>query len=203
MRRSLLLLLSSLLVLVAPACGGSEPSPTPTPTSLPAGPPFELGKTHTFTQLGFSMAYPVGWKVGYSTIASGEATTHLSQLPEDHARLKFGRSVAGYQVMYGWLGAGAMSVNDVPRGNVPRFIQWMKTELGYEASGPPDKADVFGAPALRTTGVFGLGLIAECLVGNPGKFWYFLCFGALSEEALEEFMPTLERMLASIKPVDR
>ena len=94
-----------------------------------------------------------------------------------------------------------MSVNDVPKGDVPRFIQWMKTGLGYEASGPPDKADVFGAPALRTTGVFGLGMIAKCLVGNPGKIWYFLCLGAPSEEALAEFMPTWEQMLASIKPV--
>ena len=74
MRGSSALILSSLLVLVASACGRSETEPTP--TSEPA---FEIFLTHRFVAWGYSMAYPAGWIPGL-----GQRTTFISETFEDH-----------------------------------------------------------------------------------------------------------------------
>lgn len=80
-------------------------------------------------------------------------------------------------------------------------METLTHDFGYQASGPPTEGGLFHTAALRSLGTFGLGLIADCMVGNPGEFWYMLCIGAPSEHALDEFGPTWERMLASAKPI--
>ena len=59
----------------------------------------------------------------------------------------------------------------------------------------------FGAPARRFTGTVGFARIVNCLLGRTAKSAFLLCIGAPSEQALDEFMPTWEQMLASIEPV--
>ena len=95
-RGSLLLLPSTLLVLVATACGQSDTGPPPpTPTATPR---FELGVTHTFNSWGYSMAYPAGWLTGLN-----QRTTFVSELFEDHDNRNWPllgppRPTKGYQV---------------------------------------------------------------------------------------------------------
>ena len=192
------------------ACGGSD---TPTAVSIPTSPPTassvlrELGLTesHTFPkQLGFSMAYPSGWNVGYGwTGITGIRSTHISELTDDAPDdSRLGKPVAGYQVVYFQNSANRLvRFHNVAPTELSGFLETLRHDFGYEVSAPPEEASAFGTDALRSRGTFGHGLIADCLVGNPGALWYMLCIGAPSKKALDEFIPTWEQMLASVKPV--
>ena len=147
------------------------------------------------------MAYPSGWMVGHRGLEVSHVT-FISQLTEDHARLNFGRQVAGYQVLY-WADTDERmrKWHDVLPGDFSGYLEVLEGEWGYDLSAGPEESRVLGAPAFWARGTFGLGLIADCLIGNPrGEWWFHLCIGAPSEEALDEFMPTWDLMLASIKP---
>ena len=200
----LVLILSyTLAVLVAAACGGSKPSPTalPAPTSavptVSSGSPFQLTETRTFGRFGYSMAYPSGWLIRVS-----QNTTLMSELGADHDRdwpscCGGPRATKGYQA--------SLTLESFP----PNVREWTMEGLqnryglahNLQVAGVPTEAQVFGVPARRVTGTLGFGRVVNCLFGLTEKLGFLLCLEAPSEQALSEFMPTWEQMLASIRPV--
>ena len=187
-RGSLALLLSALLVLVASACGRSDTGPTP--TSEPA---FELFLTHKYIAWGYSMAYPAGWLPGLS-----QRTTFISETFEDHEIRKWPllgppRPVKGYQVTLSLPYAAQYYLS-----NNLRPEDWL---VWHNMSGEYTETHWFGVPAKRFTGTVGFGRVVNCLLGRTAESAFLLCLGAPSEQALDEFMPTWDKMLASIKPV--
>ena len=189
-RGSLLPLLSTLLVLVGTACGESDAGPAPpTPTATPR---FELGVTHTFNSWGHSMVYPAGWLTGVN-----QRTTFVSELFEDHDNRNWPllgppRQTEGYQVTLSlpYPAEYYLSFDIRPE-------DWL---IRQNMSGEWTETQWLGAPAARFTGTVGFGRIVNCLRGNTAESEFLLCLGAPSEQTLDEFMPTWERMLASIKP---
>ena len=195
-----------LMMVLAVACG-SDPTPTavPIPTFSPSS-VLELGlsETHTFDKLGFSMAYPAGW------LTRSSGTTHLiSELNQDHEKAwpskpgwtQSPRATKGYQV--------SLSVRS--KAELLGHFATRKLDdamglfaVGYSLQVPSEHnvAQMFrGEPALRVTGTLGYGRVVNCIVGHNPVSIFLLCLGAPSEQALAEFMPTWEQMLASVEPV--
>ena len=204
MRTALVLLPVTLLVLAATACGQSDAEPAPpTPTAVPE---LELGVTHTITSWGYSMAYPTGWLTGL-----GNRATFISELIEDHNNRvwpMFGtpRPITGYQVSLTmtprvFLDPVTRSPVDIP-ADLDGLRNWYENNYTLRAPGESTQAQMLGVPALRLAGTLGFGRAAECFIGLTEKFAFLFCLGAPTEQALDEFMPTWERMLATIKPVD-
>lgn len=156
----------------------------------------ELGltETYSFDQLGFSIAYPTGWLTGSSGI-----TRLISEVEEDHDKawpakagwIQTPRATKGYQVSLTLLAA--------------RWVQTMEELMAFyrNAYSLREQSElrveqVFrGEPAVRFTGTLGYGRLVNCLGGYDRRFIYTLCLGAPSEQALSEFMPTWEQMLAT------
>ena len=212
MRRNLFLLTSTLLVLVATACdSNASPTAVPAPTSPPPSSSGleELGltETYTFNRMGFSMAYPAGWLTGSSGI-----TRLISELDEDHDKAwpnkgsnyrQTPRATKGYQVSLSRMS----KIEHIERfstflGSLDAVMGFFTTNYTLAVPSESNAAQTFrGEPALRVTGTLGFGRVVDCIVGHDPVFMFLFCLGAPSEQALDEFMPTWEQMLASIKPV--
>ena len=206
MRRGLLLLPSTLLLLVVTACGGSAsptavPAPTAPPLSSSALDELGLSETHTFTSMGFSMPYPAGWLTGVSF-----RTNIISELKEDHSKgfpntPGIPRPTKGYQITLTVLSKDVYLKRSAR--NLDGLLSRWASGYGLKAPDESVQAQMFrGAPALRVTGTMGFNRIVNCLIGQNEEFAYLLCLGAPTEQALAEFMATWEQMLASIHPVD-
>lgn len=206
MRAGLVVLTSSLLVLVATACGSSAPTPTavltPTLAPLSSSALEELGlsETYAFSSMGFSMAHPTGWLTGVSF-----RTNIISELEEDHSKgfpntPGIPRPTKGYQVTLTVLSKDVYLKRSAR--NLDGLLSRWASGYGLKAPDESVQAQMFrGTPALRVTGTMGFNRIVNCLIGQNEEFAYLLCLGAPTEMALAEFTPTWERMLASIKPV--
>ena len=203
-------LTASLIMVLATACAGSGSLPTPTavPTHTPppaasSGPgDSDLTETQTFTRLGFSMAYPAGWFTGLR-----DRTIFISELNEDHDDRGWGyrggpRPTKGYQV--------SLTLDAVEY--MKRYYGLRSEHLGflkdvYDANytlttkGESTRTEILGLPALRVTGTLGWGRVVNCFLGFSGRTAFLFCLGAPTKQALDEFMPTWEQMLASIKLV--
>ena len=204
MRRSLLLLPSTLLLLIATSCGGSAsptavPAPTSPPLSSSALDELGLSETHTFTSMGFSMAYPEGWLTGVSF-----RTTMLSELNEDHIKgfpnvPGIPRPAKGFQVTLTVVSKDVYLKRSAQ--NLDGLMAMWASSYSLKAPDESIEAQAFrGAPALRVTGTMGFGRVVDCILGHNPVFAFLLCLGAPSEQALAEFMPTWEQMLVSIRP---
>ena len=209
-RTSLVLSLSiCLLTLVAAACGGSvSPTavPTPTPPPLSSSVLEELGLTesYTFDQLGFSIAYPTGWLTG-----SRGLTRLISELEEDHDKAwpyKQGfttpRATKGYQVSFTAYPKGTLNNIGLSMRTLNHVMGFFATDYTLTVPSESKVTQMFrGEPALRVTGTLGFGRVVNCIVGHDPVFMTLICLGAPSEQALQEFMPTWEQMLASLRPI--
>ena len=187
MRRSLFLLNMTLLVMVAAACEGrASPTGVPTPASpRPAASVLEglgLTETHTFDNLGFSMAYPAGWL----TRSSGN-TRFVSELDEDHNKpwpLRTGpRPSKGFEVSL-----TTVSKRAIRRYSTRDLDAVMRIWKGFYALEVPSESNVeqmfLGEPVLRGTGNLGFGQVVNCIVGHNPELVFLLCLLAPSEQAL-------------------
>jgi len=211
-RGSLLRLFSITVVLVAAACGGSaSPTAVPTPTSPPlsssALEELGLSETYVFNRMGFSMAYPAGWLTGSSGI-----TRLISEFEEDHEKAwpnkgsnnqQTPRATKGYQVSLSRMSKlEQVERFSVDLGSLGAVMGFYSTNYTLSVPSESNVAQTFrGEPALRVAGTLGFGRVVNCIVGHDPVFMFLFCLGAASEQALAEFMPTWEQMLASIKPV--
>ena len=144
------------------------------------------------------MAYPAGWL----TRSSGN-TRFLSELDEDHNKpwqFRTGpRPSKGFEVSL-----TTVSKRAIRRYSTRDLDAVMRIWKGFYALEVPSESNVeqmfLGEPARRGTGTLGFGQVVNCIVGQNPELIFLLCLLAPSEQALHEFMPTWEQMLASVTP---
>ena len=184
MRRSPAGILSLALLtaaLVMSGCGGGSASIET-----------ELTETYVFPGFNFSIDHRAGWR----TETRG-TTTHITELEADQGE----GPVTGYMVHLMHQPAGPMfqgveeapTLEDLLEANI-RFFQW---EEPLEAL----DTEVFGVPALRSTTEEQYGW-ADIVVGFAGGRAFLLALLAPSSDALSEFLPVWDQMLASTSQAD-
>ncbi len=160
---------------------------------------FDLEQRHTLGDFGFSIAYPSGWFAD-----TQETVTILSEIETDQRRAMRAEEfdVEGYQITFEHEDMEFMSGLGLP--DEPsladlfalnaRFFEW-------EAGIAMTETTVFGVPALRvfrSEATVGRVLLMGFRDGEA----FLLSFEAPSREARDLFLPTWDRILASIQPAD-
>ena len=162
------------------------------PSTLP-----ELSETHIFADFGFSIDYPPGWSATTEGPVSYMAQTETDFL----GRYDFKRKVEGILI----------SLDH-------RSIDFLRT-IGFTAD-PPTLDELFAFNIGELTGMTNPGISEATIFGVPalrseyyetnweisyagliGDEAFFFFIAAPSEEMLEEFKPTMEAMISSIRPI--
>jgi hypothetical protein len=184
----------------------ATPTPVPTPTEAVDTSPdesttaaaLELTETHVFSDFGYSIDYPAGWVTG-----TKNNLTIISELEEDQERIfSDDSSPEGYYVTLDHLDIERLY--DLGLSQNPTLEDLLRFNilfLGMPQPRETQELSLFGVPTLRVKaaeedqwGVAYFGVKDE-------RFFLFV-FTAVSEEALDEFMPTWNQMVGSIKPVE-
>ena len=194
-RRTALPLALAVVALVLASCGAlSQATPVP-PTGTPlAGLP--LTQTHLFPGFGFSIDYPEDWVTATQAPVSLFAGTEA-----DLADLQRGASPQGVILSHDHRGMSFMQGLGLPEDPSPEDLYALNA--GFFGWGEPvtqSEVTVLGAPALRAR-VSNGGRWEETVMGYVGDQAYLLSVEAPSEEALDDFLPTFEAMLASAEAV--
>ncbi len=185
----------------------TTPTPVPTPTRAVDTSPdgsttataLELTETHVFPNFGYSIDYPAGWVTG-----TKNNLTIISELEEDQERIfSDDSSPEGYYVTLDHLDIERLY--DLYLSQNPTLRDLLRFNILFLGMPQPRETrqiSLFGVPTLRVKaaeedqwGVAYFGVKDE-------RFFLFV-ITAVSEEALDEFMPTWNQMVESIKLVDR
>lgn len=172
----------------------------PTPIVLTPTPAVELTETHVFAGFGYSIDYPAGWLA-----ETRGAFTAISELEEDHRRAFIENApVEGYQVGLDHQRMTFMRGLGLPNDPSLQDLLALNTEF-FELQEPMEVSEtvIFGVPALSVKAHsesvgWGFGIM-----GFVNDEAFLLSLSAPSEEALDEFRPTWNRMLESIEPVEK
>ena len=178
-----------------PETAGEEEAP---PDSTAGEDPLpELSERTSFAGFSFSIAHPSGWLV-----ATDDPVTIINELAEDHeTALQDERPPAiGYGValdhrdMVFMRGLGLPeepTLQDLFELN-SGFFEWTNSLQATET-------EVFDAPALAIKAQEGENW-TQTLMGFANEEAFLLSLTAPTEEALDAFLPTWEKMLQSIEP---
>lgn len=199
------LLLLFVVCIALTACGPSEDEIRATIAAEDAATEVAFAATeaarviHVFTGFGFSIEHPEGW------LAETRLTvTIISELEEDHDHA-FGDPFprAGYQVFLDHRDVPFMQSIGLPENaTLDDLLELNINEFDWQVSDVLE-TEIFGVPALRVkydhdnengAHVFYMGFI-------EGEAFLF-GLGAPSEDAIDEFMPTWEKMIESIESVE-
>ncbi len=189
-KRTVLPLVLAAVALVLASCGAlSQATPVP-PTETPlAGLP--LTQTCVFPGFGFRIDYPEGW------VTATQATVSLFAGTEaDLAKLQRGASLEGVVLSHDHRGLSFMQGLGLPED----LYALNAGVFGWGEPVAQSKVTVFGTPALRVRVSEG-GRWEETVMGYAGAQAFLLSVEAPSEEALDDFLPTFEAMLASAEAV--
>ena len=184
----------------------TTPTPVPTPTEAmdtnsdesTTATTLELTETHVFPDFGYSIDYPAGWVTG-----TKNNLTIITQLEEDQQRIfSDDSSPKGYYVTLDHLDIARLYDLGLSQNPTLRdLLRFNVLFLGMPQPRETRQISLFGVPTLRVKaaeedqwGVAYFGVKDE-------RFFLFV-LTAVSEEALDEFMPTWNQMVESIKPVD-
>ena len=184
----------------------ATPTPVPTPTEAVDTSPdksttataLELSETHVFPDFGYSIDYPADWVAG-----TKNNLTIISELEEDQERIfSDDSSPQGYYVTLDYLDIERLYDLGLRQNPTLRdLLRFNILFLGMPQPRETRQISLFGVPTLRVKaaeedqwGVAYFGVKDE-------RFFLFV-FTAVSEEALDEFMPTWNQLLEGIKPVE-
>ena len=160
----------------------------------------KLTETYVFTGFGFSIDYPAGWVAN-----TRMPVTAISELKEDNQRA-FGGSfpVKGYLVVLDHRRKAFMrSQFGLPEN--PTLDDLLKLNTRFSGLQQPMEVSetvVFGASALSVRAHDRHDNWGIVLMGFKDNEAFLLAISTPSEEALDEIIPTWNKMLGSIKPVE-
>ncbi|MDX1615174.1 MAG: hypothetical protein R3300_12750 [Candidatus Promineifilaceae bacterium] len=178
----------------SPAPSGESDSAASEETRQP-----QLSERITFTGFAYSIAYPAGWLVA----RRGPATV-ISQLAEDHEQAfqENPPPTRGIEVSLDHRSLEFMqNLGLAQEPTIQELFELNQAFFDWSDASPPERLEVFDAPALAVRAQ-GQGDWVYALMGFTNNEAFLLSVEAPGPQALDAFMPTWERMLASIEPAE-
>ena len=160
---------------------------------------FELTETHVFSGFEFSIDYPAGWladtNAPASIISELEADHQLALQEEDFDPL-------GYGIFFDHRDLPFMQELGLPDNpTLDDLLELNRRFFDWEESIEVTELEIFGVPAysVKTSASSRWGVN---IMGIRGDEAFLFGFGAPSEAARDDFLPTWDRILQSITPTN-
>ena len=160
-----------------------------------------LSETVVFEDFGYSMSYPAGWTVETDV---DEPFTLIYQVEEDRRLINTNGQSVGYTVGLDHRDISLMSRLglDTENPTLEALYDLNSRFFGYDDDTVMiEETEIFGVPALRVRSSDRSRVTEVVYMGYVNDKVFLLSFQAPSEEALDEYIPTIDGMVASIEPV--
>ena len=193
----LLLLLSLLVLLIASCQGGSdelEPHQLPEP-----GLSLELTERHEIPEFDYSIPYPEGWRA--KTLIP---VTIINELKSDHeTAFAENQPVArGYEITVEHRDMAFMEELGLPDGaTLQDLLELNKEFFPWQEPIEVRETQAFGVPALSVRAA-DRSAWGTSIMGFVDSQVFLLSYSAPSEKSLNAFVPTWDRIVDGIRPVD-